>query len=281
MSRKLQTNLWTQATLQILEPRTKRTLLGLDTRVTQVLATVAVEIVHRGQAKLRRRVHQLPRWTQLTLRLEEHRRFELAKYHQVALTIAVQIACRQVAAKRIQIGNAELQGLGPLTLLRLEPNDQVVRRPQVGQIRAAVTVEISNHHRRNLPIDRNLAMLEPPVTPDPVDIVVVINSHTRRWLLLALMQVVDATVTVVGQHQVDQAIAVDIVSQQVGRTTLQLEDLDRLKPEILTQWRRSTWLLSLDSGNPDRAEKAQPDHDAQPVHSLDTAHGVPVQTDRI
>jgi len=86
-----------------------------------------------------------------------------------------------------------------------------------------------------LAIDRNLAVFEPPVTLDRVDLPIGILDRLSGRLLLALVQVVDAAVAVVGQHEVDQPVAVDVPSHQVARTPLQLEDLDRLEPEVLAQ----------------------------------------------
>ena len=211
-----------------------------------------------GQAQQGRRVHQLLRCAQLPLLgLEEDRRFELADHHQVALPVAVQVAGRQVAADRVQIGNTELDRLGPLARLGLKSNHQVIGGSQVGQVGTAVTVVVADHQRVDLAIDGNLAVLEPPVTLDRVDLTVGIRDRLSSRLLLALVQVVDATVAVVGQHEIDQPVAVDISSHQVARSQLQLEDLDRLEPEVLSQRRGSSRLLGLGRVTGQRPDQQQ------------------------
>ena len=99
--------------------------------------------------------------------------------------------------------------LVPLARFRLEAQHETVRIAEVRQVRSAISIEVSNSHRGDIPVDRNLDMLKPPVTADLVDVPGV-GSLLPVRRRLALQQKIDAAVTVVDHSEIGPSVVVEV-----------------------------------------------------------------------
>ena len=190
----------------------------------------------------------------------------LAENHQIVEAVAVEIARREKPLRRRGIRDALLLLLRPLALVGLVANHQLIWTAEVDDVGPAIAVEVPQRDCRHFLIDRQFLVLEPPVVLHHVDISPADLLLSRRGKFLALHQQINPALAVIDQQQIDQAIVVQVATQQIGRAFRKLEGLNRFEPVILRQGH----VFSAS----DRGDEQWPQQQRQATQSMNTIwHG--------
>lgn len=246
-----------QPAVASLQSRADGLLVDFPGEVHQVIAVIAIQIAdHRdrelfgGIADLDRRLHPA------IFSLVEEVGGLFAEHRQIITPVVVEVAGGNAPRGRIHAGQAELLAARPAIVFGLMQNQQSVRFGNAGQIDPTVTIEVTDRHRGDGTVDGELAVLEPPVTVDAVDVRT--GQHGRlvdRRPLLPLNEQINAAVAVVDQRDISPAVTVEITAEQRVTPPGELEDLDRQESKRASRILRS--IVGADGTGPDDHHEKQ------------------------
>ena len=196
--------------------------------VTEVFATVAVEVRDLSQRQSLRCVEQALRRAELSvLLLIQQIRLIRTQHRDIVALVAVEVSRQHDPRERRNLRQTDRGLLGPVAGLRLKANHELVGSAKVREIGQSVVVEIPDRHRSDFVIDAELPMLEPPQRREVIDLD--LPRRSVRRFRRALQQQIDPTMSIVGDRQIGDAVVVEVARHQVGRTIREFDQFQRLE----------------------------------------------------